>query len=277
MRARGPHPDAREIAEHQAGARTGLAFWRARRVTAHLDSCRRCQQVAGQLSSVTTALASAPVPTMPTNVAERVSAALSAEQAARTADAGAAGGDRARHPVAKPATGRLPLLRRAVYVPVAVVVVLVALIGGGALLRHTGPGGASSSGAQSPELRTNTGTRAGPEANGTNPDTKTPSYRVVSTGQDYHAATLGAQAAALLRTGASMIGRVGTHVMSGCVSQVAGQAAADVRVVDQARYQGSSALIIVSPARVWVVGHYCSAAHPGLLASAAVPGHTLHP
>jgi hypothetical protein len=277
MRVRGPHPDAREIAEHRAGAHTGLAFWRARRVTAHLESCRRCQQVAGQLSSVTTALASAPVPTMPTHVAERVSAALSAEQTARTA--GAAGGARTRRPAAKPATApaRLPLLRRAVYVPVAVAVVLVALIGGGALLRHTAGPGASSNVAEVPASGTHSGTETGPLNNRTNSGAKTASYRVVSTGRDYRAATLGAQAAALLRTGASMIGRVGTPVMSGCVSQVAGQAAADVRVVDQARYQGSSALIIISPARVWVVAPYCSAVHPGLLASAAVPGHTPHP
>jgi hypothetical protein len=259
MRGRGAHPDVRAIAEYQAGARTGLVLWRARRIAAHLNGCSHCQRVAQQLSSVSTALATAPAPTMPTRVARRVSAALSAEQTAR------ASGAATRTPaVPSPASRRTGLARRAVLVPVTVVVASLALGGGLTLLaRNSGtPGSVASSagrpvhGAASPLV---------PPVSGHEGMSGLNRYQVISSGTDYRPATLRSQAAALLRTAGSVRGNSPSDAVAGCVSRVAGSV--DVTVVDQADYLGKPAYIIVSAARAWVAGPGCSVSHSDLITS----------
>lgn len=78
------HPDPDVLAEF----REGLLGWRrARRIRGHLAGCTRCAAVDREITEVSSLLASAPAPTMPDTLARRLEAALTAESAARAAQA----------------------------------------------------------------------------------------------------------------------------------------------------------------------------------------------
>lgn len=276
MRARGAHPETRAIAEYQAGADTGLAFWRARRIAAHLKSCERCQQVAQQLSLVSRTLAAAPPPSMPPHVAERLSAALRAEQATRAAPTGTHAPR--REAALRAATPRR--LRPALLMPVAAGVVLVAIAGTTTLLLQHSPSPTSTASGSLPNQATTPKHQAG-----VNPaDSATPRptmgrgqmgiarYQVESSGTDYRAATLQSQASALLhRAQGVMAGETPSSALRDCVALVTAGSNSGVRVVDRATYQERPAYIIVSGAKVWVTGLGCSGSNPDLITSAGLP------
>lgn len=86
------HPDTAAISGLQAGLTSGF---RARRLAAHVARCARCAAVSDQLSAMSSALASVPVPDMPQAFARQISAAIATEAAARAsaADLSPAGAD----------------------------------------------------------------------------------------------------------------------------------------------------------------------------------------
>jgi hypothetical protein len=80
MKRQTGHPDVEALANFRAGLVEGI---RGRRIAAHVARCERCAQLSDQLSAVTWALASVPVPSLPDAVEQRISAAIAAEVAAR--------------------------------------------------------------------------------------------------------------------------------------------------------------------------------------------------
>src|SRR5450755_258885 len=80
------HVGAAALARYREGDLRGR---RTSRIRAHLAGCPRCTALDEDLAGVSAMLASAPVPAMPEQVTARISAALTAEAAARPALLGA--------------------------------------------------------------------------------------------------------------------------------------------------------------------------------------------
>ena len=76
------HVDAESLALYAEGE---LSRGRAARVRAHLSGCPDCAATLAALAEVTTQLSHVPAPPMPSAVAARLDAALSAEAAHRAA------------------------------------------------------------------------------------------------------------------------------------------------------------------------------------------------
>ena len=76
------HVDAESLALYAEGQ---LSRRRTARVRAHLSGCAECARTAAALTEVTTRLSQVPVPPIPSVVAARLDAALSAESAHRAA------------------------------------------------------------------------------------------------------------------------------------------------------------------------------------------------
>ena len=116
-------------------------------------------------------------------------------------------------------------------------------------------------------------------------------FTVHHSGILYRKSTLAAQAAALLATPSAGLNSPGKATgglslqapkpsLAACVDKVAGLAAVDageVKLVDQARFQGRPATVIVvqatpaQPGTVYVAGARCSASGAGILARATFP------
>ncbi len=257
------HLDAETIAEYQAGA---LAFWhvvRRRHIAAHLAQCPDCSSQARRLTQVSVVLAAAPVPAMPADVAERLTAALSAESSpgAITAKPG-----RSRRLLAA-SGGRGPRLVPAMTAMVALVVLGV---GGYALSQTTSPGASSghaASNAVSASKSSAANGRFAPDhvgAGSTVAGGVQLSYRVVATGTDYLPQTLRAQVIREMKASVLSVASP-PAALAACVARIGAGSVATF--IDLAQYQGRKAWIVASAERAWVTGTLCSASRPDLLTS----------
>jgi hypothetical protein len=125
-------------------------------------------------------------------------------------------------------------------------------------------------------------TAAGPNLRG--PAIGGTTFTVTHSGTSYQPHTFPAQAAGVLAHSSTGLIRPGSQsgqsrrsspVLTGCVTKVVGAERADeVKLVDQARYQGHPATIIVvaatstQPGMVYVAGSPCSASDAHILAQA---------
>lgn len=281
-------------AEALALCREGLlGKRRTARTEAHVSRCARCAEVDAGLGALPALLALSSVPPMPAELTARLSGVIAAEARDTTRDTAAtrdtepaSGGRRPR--------GR-PAVTRKVLAFAAAAVVLVA--GGGYLLsRLPSPSssGSSASSAAGPAPAAGTAARAG--ANAAAGDG---GLTVISSGTDYRPGQLAAQVAGVLAryaipaagefapvpirptpTSAAQPSQVQQPsrlaAPPGCVARIA--AGLHPRMVDEARYNGRAATIIVlpaaahGPAQVWVVGPACSGSRSDVIAHVAMAG-----
>lgn len=263
------HPDAETIAGYQAGALARWRLLRRRRVAAHLAGCPDCAATARRLTAVTAVLASAPHPTMPANVAERLTEVLAAQSAP---DTRVTTDGRSRRLLGTPG-GHRPRL-----VPVGAVVVLLAILGvGGYFLgqihQPSGVTASSSAARESPQPGMNpsgNGFQMKPEhigAQESTAGTDQTGYRVVASGTNYLPATLGAQVSREMGD-TTLGGAAAPPALASCIAKLA--AGPGVRFVDIARYRGLRAWVIASSGRAWVTGTSCSASGTDLLATVSL-------
>ena len=260
-----------------------------------------------QLSEVAAYLASVPVPALPDAVESRISAALTAEAAARPrlpvplpstrAGPRATGAGPAGH--RRPSDGRRrgDFLRRPA-VNVGLLVVCLGLAGlGFALAQGSGQESFSSSvaagpaAAPSPTAANAAGSSAagsgassassagsasgavepGPRASSASaPDAGSATFSVTASGTKYERATLAEQVRARVAGSPASLGATSGAALRGCVLHLTGGVAP--RLVDRATYQGEPAYVIASSTRVWVVGLGCTAAKTELVVSVALAG-----
>ncbi len=264
------HVDAESLALYAEGE---LSRGRTARVRAHLSSCPDCAATLAALAEVTTQLSHVPAPSMPSPVAARLDAALSAEVAHRAAE-----------PAPAPAPSPQPPRRNPIWSPVAVRILagtaVTLVVAGGvgyAVSQFSGSGTASPASAPSGQSGHHLKAQAEPNisrgASGghvmkprTGPFIPT-AIRWVQTGTDYRPGTLATQGQKLLAeydtpgiSGPSMMPADSIPAqVSNCVSQTAH--GRSVVVVDQARYRGQPAIVIVlgkPDAAVIAVSHSCA-------------------
>ena len=288
------HVDPEDLALGREGL---LGRRKAARIRAHVSRCSHCAEVDAELAALPSLLAQAPVPLtavppMPADLAARIDAVIAAE-ADRAQPAG-----HAPDPVSAPASGwpaprRRPAVARKVVALAATAVLVTA--GGGYLLSRlpSTTSGPSASSAAVPAARP--ATRAGGQVNAA---AGNGGFSVISSGTNYHPATLPAQIAAVLtRYGLRATGKpvpvptrraapeqaptqqvlqpAALAALQGCVARIAG--GQRPWMVDESRYNSRPATIIVlaatarSLAQVWVVGPACSGSRRDVLAHAALP------
>jgi hypothetical protein len=288
------HVDAESLALCAEGLLSGR---RSERVRAHVATCPECATAQSRLSEVPALLAQVPPPSLPPGIAARLDAALSAETARRTAQAPGHAPDRAaeltperaapaRSPEAVP--DRRAPRRRGLRLPVAARVLAVA----GVLVVAGGVGYvvAQSSPPTSTSSSSVPGGAAAPlhsavaRSNVRTPSLGTTTFTVTHSGISYHPHVFAHQAARVLAQSSTGLIRPGSQpgqsrrsgpALTGCVTTVVGaQRAGEVKLVDQARYQGQPATIIVvartatQPGMVYVAGTRCSATDADILAQA---------
>jgi hypothetical protein len=287
------HVDAESLALCAEGLLRGR---QSERIRAHVLLCPECAAAQARLSEVPALLAQVPPPALPPVIAARLDAALNAEAARRTAHAPGLAPDyvpdhapdqaaSARSPDAAP--GPRGPRRRGLRLPVAARVLAVAGVlvvagGVGYVVTQSSPSTSTSSASppraaagasHSTESRPNIG---GPALGTT--------FTVTHSGTTYQPDTFPAQAATVLANSATGPIRPGNQsdqsgrsspMLTGCVIKVVGAArASEVKLVDQARYGGDPATIIVvdatatQPRTVYVVGTPCSASDAPILAQA---------
>jgi hypothetical protein len=245
-----------------------------------------------RLSAVSAFLAAEPAPVMPDTVAARISAALAAESAARTAGATqAAEGPPADRPVLPRALDRprrrarvrrfRGAARQILVRGSTVAVVCLVLAGFGFLLSRTGSSDSSSaessgSSAQHALNSAAAGSSAAEPGSARQPlggvSGEPAAFTVTDSGTRYDRATLARQVEARLRAPASSAaaGHAPSSGLRGCVLHVTG--GSTPALVDQGSYQGTGAYVIASASHVWVVGLACTAAKPELVVSAPLAG-----
>ncbi len=285
MRRHSAHVDANGLAELRAGLISGR---RATRIHAHLAGCQRCASVSAGLSGVRVLLASVPPSPMPEAVTARLSAAIAAEAAARSA-AAATPEQLTRGHTPQP-TGTVsggpprrrwpgwtsPVAARAFATAAAACLVAA---GGYAAVQLTSSGSSGPSVSAGPAIRTRIGTAVGPYHVGASrggSQVQVPAqsaFSVVTSGIDYRRSTLSAQ----IESELSKLSLVGPDTQAGKAiwhTPTAQQDACALEVtsgvtptlVDAARYQGHPATIVAlkqqgNPyAQAWVVGPKCSGA-----------------
>jgi hypothetical protein len=269
------------------------------RIRAHVDLCPECTAAQARLSEVPALLAQVPPPALPPVIAARLDAALNAEAARRAAHAPGVAPDYvpdhapdqaapARSPDAAP--GPRGPRRRGLRLPVAARVLAVAGVlvvagGVGYAVTQSSPS-TSSSGSSAPRAAAG-GPRSPAASAHAGPNLGVPAFgafTVTHSGTRYQPHTFPAQAARVLASSAPGRIRPGNQsdqpgrsslMLTGCVIKVVGAArAGDVKLVDQARYGGDPATIIVvdatatQPRTVYVVGTPCSASDAPILAQA---------
>ncbi len=303
------HVDAESLALCAEGL---LGRRRSGRIRSHIASCPECAATQARLTEVPALLARVPPSPMPPGIAARLDAALSAETARRAAQAPGVAPDHAE-PDQRPATmpipqaaspragrpragrPRGPRLRLPVSARVLATAGVLAVAGGVgyAVSQSSSPSASSSSGSAS----SGSGARAAPQV-------RSPMGSIAPSGQgggtglavrhsgtSYHKDTLAAQAQTQLNTppGLNRPGEASgglsrqapSSALTQCVDKVAGGPGAvragEVQLVDQARYQGHPATVIVlqpsdtQPRTVYVAGTGCSAADADILARASLP------
>ena len=269
MRGQMSHPDSEVLAEYREGLISGR---RAARITAHLAACDHCAVHSDQLAEISVRLASAPVPAMPEGVARRLDTALAAEAAQRN-DAERAGAkasrDRAAHP--RPTRGwRLVTVR--VLAPAAAIVALAAV--GFGLSRIGGPTSSSAASAAGSAPAPSAAARAFAPANAAeSPGAATalgPShtFKVYNSSTSYQRSTLRDQIEHELSTPAGPAAAPSAQI-KGCVNRVTGPSGETPVLVENARFQGQPAIIIIASRdgsdTVWVTAPGCSAASDTVL------------
>jgi hypothetical protein len=283
------HVDAESLALCAEGL---LGRRQSERIRAHVVLCPECTAEQARLSGVPALLAQVPPPSLPPMIAARLDAALNAEAARRAAPAPGRAPDYvpdraapARSPDAVPGP-RAPR-RRGLRLPVAARVLAVAGVlvvagGVGYAVTQSSPSTSTSSAsppraAASPSPRAVAGPNIGGPAFGT-------TFPVTHSGTSYQPHTFAAQALRVLAHPATGLMHPGNQsdqsgrsapMLTGCVTRVVGAARArEVKLVDQARYGGRPATIIVvavtptQPGMVYVVGTPCSASDAPILARA---------
>jgi hypothetical protein len=292
------HVDAESLALCAEGL---LSRRRSERIRSHVASCPGCAAAQARLTEVPALLAQVPPPPLPPGIAARLDAALSAETARRAApDREAVPGPAApaqpagtapRHRTGRP---RGPRLR----MPVAARLMAAA----GVLAVAGGVGYAVSQSTSSPS--TSAGSAAVPSA-AAGPDSHSAARRaapelgvgggvqftVRHSGTAYRMSTLADQARTLLdapsaglnspgKASGGLSLRAPSLALTGCVDKVAGLNAVhagEVKLVDQAQFQGRPATVIVvratsaQPGMVYAAGPGCSASRADILARAPYP------
>ena len=261
------------------------------RIEAHVSRCPRCAEVDAGLGALPALLALTTAAPMPAELTARLNGVIAAE--ARTA-ARTTGAPRAAEPASggRRPRGR-PAVTRKVLAFAAAAVVLVA--GGGYLLSRLPSPSPSESSASS-----GAASAAGPAARaGANAAAGDGGLTVISSGTDYRPGQLAGQVAVVLArypvpaagqpvpvptwAAASSAAQPrpvqqpsGLAALPGCVARIA--AGLRPRMVDEARYNGHPATIIVlpatapGPAQVWVVGPACSGSRSDVIAHVAMAG-----
>jgi hypothetical protein len=270
-----------------------LSRRRSERIRAHVVRCPECAAAQARLSGIPSLLAQVPSPPLPPLVAARLDTALSAEVGRRAAQAPGLEPDHAPD-LAAPARSPDPVpgprapLRRGLRLPVAARVLAVAgvlVVAGGVgyvVTQSSPPTSTSSPAAPRPDAAPAPSTRAGPNLRA--PDVGGATFTVTHSGTSYQPHKFPAQAAGVLAHSSTGLIRPGSQsgqfrrsspVLTGCVTKVVGAERADeVKLVDQARYQGRPATIIVvaataaQPGMVYVAGSPCSASDARILAQA---------
>jgi hypothetical protein len=296
------HVDAESLALCAEGL---LSRRQSARIRSHVASCPGCAAAQARLTEVPALLAQVPLPSLPPGIAARLDAALSAEVARRAAqDPGVVPEPAAPAPhpdsvpgpgPARPRTGgprvRFPVPARVLAAAAGALVVAGGVgyaVSQSSSLSTSSSGSSSSGSVAAPASRTpdRPGSRVGGPAPG-GPAQLT----VRHSGTRYHQDTLAAQATKVEHThsaGLNQPGKAGgglalqapSPALTECVDKVASPdavRAGEVKLVDQARYRGHPATVIVvqvtsaQPATVYVAGARCSAADADILAKASLP------
>ena len=293
------HVDAESLALCAEGL---LRRRRSERIRSHVASCPGCAAAQARLTEVPALLAQVPPPPLPPGIAARLDAALSAETARRAApDPGAVPGQAApaqpagtapRHRTGPPRGPRLRMPVAARLLAAAGVLAVAGGVGYAVSQSSSSPSTSSSSAAGSAAVPSavagpdshSAARRAAPEV-GVGGDVQ---FTVRHSGTPYRKNTLAVQASRQLAAGANRPGkapgglslRAPSPALTGCVDKVAGPAAVhagEVRLVDQARFQGRLATVIVvqatpaQPGTVYAAGAGCSASRADILATAPYP------
>ena len=280
------HPDATALAEYQAGLTDGR---RGKRLAEHVANCARCATLSEQLGTVSSTLASAPLPPLPDAVESRITAALAAEAALRAEAAttgeprhtaqrprGRTGPRRSRGDASGPPRGPRRL-RPAVLVSGAAAGVLV-LFGAVFGLIHLASGSSSPSAASSSQSVPFSGPNAAAPAAGgrVGGSAEKGPFTITTSGTRYEPATLATQVRTLLaaksagltlpsRASAQLPSGTSFATLSACVLHLTHQVRPSL--VDWATYQGKPAYVIAVPDHAWVVGPDCTASDSHQIAS----------
>ncbi|HEY2313851.1 MAG TPA: hypothetical protein VGH96_09580 [Streptosporangiaceae bacterium] len=297
------HASAEELASLDLD---GLKPRKAARIEAHVGGCVRCTQLSSEISAVPTTLASVPYPAMPASLSAQIDTALASESARRLASAPASEAGRrdlpersSRRARTQRAGWHLPRLSVVTTRIAAVASALVIVgVGGYEIASHVGSNtqrtAASSSGSVAAPNALAGRMNFGPDIRYGAP-ASTKSIRTMTSDINFTSAGLGAQALAAVQA-AAVRGDLGAQATVGpapnagakpaqgnpsgssaqsdpqlasCVDGLVGNQT--VLLVEQAKYDGSPAIIIVAAqtpnrgAEVWVVGPTCSASHPDVL------------
>jgi hypothetical protein len=292
------HADAETLAAFREEL---LSRRKAARVSAHLAACSRCAGLDAQLAEVSALLTRSTAPPRPDALTARIEAAIAAEAAARAATAadggvaaGAAGAgtgprDGAARPPRRPRGPRRSWLALRVAAVTAAVVVVAGGGYGVARLLSGSPSAETAAGSGAPAAKhaaaapsVSAGLRApGSQAAAGGP---APASRIVRSGTNYQPSRLKAQvSAALAQFGESAAlpapsqanrPTAPVHQLPACVTRVTG--GTRPLLVDQARYQGRPATIIVIPGtapatlRALVIAD-CTSATGHVLATTTLP------
>lgn len=251
------------------------------------------KQADARLSEVTAYLAAAPHPVLPDAVEARISAAIAAEAANRTA-APAGGGRTLGPPPRRPKVRRR---RRFTVRAVSSAAVCLVIAGFGYLLTQAGGSSSSSSAASAASAE------AAPAAGTTTahasvvpsafraageplPAAAEPSARasasaatpfsVTSRGDVYQKSSLISEVREQLQAGSnasfgSSSGNAApTAVLIGCVLHITDNTVP--KLVDEASYAGQPVYVIATSSRAWVVGRGCTATDSELITSVSLAG-----
>jgi negative regulator of sigma E activity len=290
------HVDAESLALCAEGL---LSRRRSERIRSHVASCPGCAAAQARLTEVPALLAQVPPPPLPPGIAARLDAALSAETARRAApDPGTVPGPAApappagtppRHRAGRP---RGPWLRMPVaarLVAAAGVLVVAGGVGYAVSQSSSSPSTSSSSAGPAAVPSAVAGPHSPSAASGAGPEIGAGAqFTVRHSGTPYRKTTLAAQARTLLAAPSAGLNSPGKGsgglsrrapglALTGCVEKVAGLKAVragEVKLVDQARFQGRPATVIVvqatsaQPGTVYAAGAGCSASRADILATA---------
>jgi hypothetical protein len=283
-----------------------LSRRRSERIRSHVASCPECAAAQARLTEVPALLAQVPLPSLPPGIAARLDAALSAEVARRAAqDPGVAPEPAAPapHPDSVPGPGparprsggprwHFPVPAR-VLAAAAAALAVAGGVGYAVSQSSSSPGSSSSGSVAAPASRTpaSPGSRSRAGGLGPAPPGTGIQLTVRHSGTQYREGTLAAQATKVehtLSAGLNQPGQAGgglarqapSPALTECVDKVASPdavRAGEVKLVDQARYRGHPATVIVvqvtsaQPGTVYVAGARCSAADADILAKASLP------
>jgi hypothetical protein len=290
------HVDAESLALCAEGL---LSRRRSERIRSHVASCPGCAAAQARLTEVPALLAQVPPPPLPPGIAARLDAALSAETARRAApDPGTVPGPAApappagtppRHRAGRPRGPRLRMPVAARLVAAAGVLVVAGGVGYAVSQSSSSPSTSSSSAGPAAAPSAVAGPHSPSAASGAGPEIGAGAqFTVRHSGTPYRKTTLAAQARTLLATPSAGLNSPGKGsgglsrrapglALTGCVEKVAGLKAVragEVKLVDQARFQGRPATVIVvqatsaQPGTVYAAGAGCSASRADILATA---------